>query len=78
MKISAYYTSKKKVITFLIGLITLLIGGAATFYTFTNNHNTTLTIVLAVLTVIFTIIFPYLHKSSYYRMSRDDRYFHEG
>ena len=81
MRISPYYDRKKKLITFLIGITTFLIGSLVTIDIYQNPLFTSLIIpiavTLAILTIVFSVFLPYLHKSSYYRMSKIDLEFHE-
>jgi len=81
MRISPYYDRKKELITFLIGLVTFLIGSLVTIYIYKNLMFNSLinpiAVTLGILTIVFSVLFPYLHKISYYRMSKIDLDFHE-
>ena len=77
MKISAHYTTSKKILTVLIWIITFALCILATAYFHFKLGSTLLTFIGCISATGLPFVTSWLHYSSYFRMSNHDLYFHE-
>ena len=77
MRVLPYYDEQKKIITFLIGIGTLVAGTFLSIIVFKLTNHILLVITLAVLTCLLSVFLPQTYRKRYFSIPKIDLSFYE-